>query len=579
MADTAALVVALSAQLTQFERDMRKAAGIAQRGAKQVEDAWTRTNPFQVLGGKTLAGLAAGIGLQQIIDKSIDAVKALEAIGDVAERIDITTDSLQALQFVVSQNGGSAEDAVNALTKFSDTIGDAANSSTYFGTVLEANGVSLRDANKEIRSTDELLVDFARIVQGAGSQAERMSLVTEAFGRRAGPQMLVALQEIARVGLPAVIKGAKDAGQIVEQELIENAQRFADAWDAATNRAIKGLQSFVIKSIDAIKKFDEKISETKENLQALGEAPGTMDFALPPELQEPGQGRRPPGTTPFVPPAENIPLPPRRPPNLPRTIIPPKSTAEDPFERQIKSIEKHIAVMNADTEAVGLSAGAQERLRITATLTQELLSQDKSPELYAQRIAEIGAAAEEAANRLAAKQFAFHEAISASQDLGSALSQAFQGAALEGRKLDEVLQNLVARLASRSIDKLFDMVFAPGAGGGNTLFNELIKSLSGRQSGGPVRRNQPYMVGEKGPELFVPNQSGMVVPSQVTQSGGAVASGERNLNISVDVTGANGDAAIEAAVNRGVARAVQQSVSIVNSTAPGRQLRFSQLGT
>lgn len=42
--------------------------------------------------------------------------------------------------------------------------------------------------------------------------------------------------------------------------------------------------------------------------------------------------------------------------------------------------------------------------------------------------------------------------------------------------------------------------------------------LTGRATGGPVSQNTPYMVGERGPELFVPNKSGSIVPNH--QMGG-----------------------------------------------------------
>ena len=42
----------------------------------------------------------------------------------------------------------------------------------------------------------------------------------------------------------------------------------------------------------------------------------------------------------------------------------------------------------------------------------------------------------------------------------------------------------------------------------------------GRQHGGPVRAGRPYMVGERGPELFVPSRSGRIEPNG--SSGGAV---------------------------------------------------------
>jgi hypothetical protein len=52
-----------------------------------------------------------------------------------------------------------------------------------------------------------------------------------------------------------------------------------------------------------------------------------------------------------------------------------------------------------------------------------------------------------------------------------------------------------------------------------------ILSIFGLAEGGPAKAGQPYIVGEKGPELFVPNQSGTVVPNhQLDGARGAGAS-------------------------------------------------------
>ena len=45
--------------------------------------------------------------------------------------------------------------------------------------------------------------------------------------------------------------------------------------------------------------------------------------------------------------------------------------------------------------------------------------------------------------------------------------------------------------------------------------------VPGRQHGGPVRAGRPYMVGERGPELFVPSRSGRIDPN-VSSGGGGV---------------------------------------------------------
>jgi hypothetical protein len=61
-----------------------------------------------------------------------------------------------------------------------------------------------------------------------------------------------------------------------------------------------------------------------------------------------------------------------------------------------------------------------------------------------------------------------------------------------------------------------------GSGGGTgwsmpLSWGQPFGGLFSRQMGGPVTQQQPYMVGERGPELFVPHQSGMIIPNRASQ--------------------------------------------------------------
>lgn len=51
---------------------------------------------------------------------------------------------------------------------------------------------------------------------------------------------------------------------------------------------------------------------------------------------------------------------------------------------------------------------------------------------------------------------------------------------------------------------------------------QIIFGLEKREMGGPVNAGQPYVVGEKGPELFVPRNSGGIVPNNKYGIGGAI---------------------------------------------------------
>jgi phage-related minor tail protein len=46
-------------------------------------------------------------------------------------------------------------------------------------------------------------------------------------------------------------------------------------------------------------------------------------------------------------------------------------------------------------------------------------------------------------------------------------------------------------------------------------------NLTARAGGGPVSAGAPYLVGELGPELFVPRASGSIVPNGAIAGGGA----------------------------------------------------------
>jgi len=64
----------------------------------------------------------------------------------------------------------------------------------------------------------------------------------------------------------------------------------------------------------------------------------------------------------------------------------------------------------------------------------------------------------------------------------------------------------------------------PSGGEASTRIN-----VPGRESGGPVRAGQPYIVGEDGPEMVIPGSSGFVLPNGAVQA--ATSSRRRTVNV------------------------------------------------
>ena len=64
-------------------------------------------------------------------------------------------------------------------------------------------------------------------------------------------------------------------------------------------------------------------------------------------------------------------------------------------------------------------------------------------------------------------------------------------------------------------------------------FTSFLGGLGGKQRGGTVTANRPYIVGEAGAELFVPNKTGTIVPNN--RLGGGMASGGMPVNITYNI--------------------------------------------
>ncbi|MBX9664802.1 tail tape measure protein [Novosphingobium sp.] len=97
-----------------------------------------------------------------------------------------------------------------------------------------------------------------------------------------------------------------------------------------------------------------------------------------------------------------------------------------------------------------------------------------------------------------------------------------------------------------------------GLGGGILGIGSLISSifgLPGRATGGPVAPGRPYLVGERGPELFVPTSAGQIDPG----TGG----GARAVNVSIKVVAPEGSSSPESLrrSSRQVAQAVRRALS------------------
>lgn len=133
-----------------------------------------------------------------------------------------------------------------------------------------------------------------------------------------------------------------------------------------------------------------------------------------------------------------------------------------------------------------------------------------------------GFAADVASMRATLSQGLGREAEVTGRGIEAALRQAVRSGRLEFEDLGRVAARALGNIASAALK--LDGV---GAGGWLSGVGAGLLGLPGRATGGPVAPGRAYVVGERGPELFVPTASGRV------ETGSA---GRGTTNVTVNVS-------------------------------------------
>ena len=184
-----------------------------------------------------------------------------------------------------------------------------------------------------------------------------------------------------------------------------------------------------------------------------------------------------------------------------------------------------------------------------------------------------------------------YQVTQAAESIGSAFGNSFKGVITGAMTAQEALASFFQSVADRFLDmaaqiiakwiemtilnsvlnlfpggNMLGAVAAGGGGGGavNFMNNATAQGLGFAANGGPVTGGSPYVVGERGPELFVPGRSGTIIPNN--QLG---VSGATNVVVNVDASGSNvqGNGQEANQLGKAIGIAVQQE--LIKQKRPG----------
>ncbi len=147
-------------------------------------------------------------------------------------------------------------------------------------------------------------------------------------------------------------------------------------------------------------------------------------------------------------------------------------------------------------------------------------------------------------------------AETAGRGIENALLKAVRTGKLGFEDLKNIALSVLSEIASAAIKGGLDAIFGGARGGLTNVIGGLF-GAPGRATGGPVSPGRAYMVGERGPELFVPTSSGRI-------DAGTSGGGGRDVRIAITINAgrAGGGDAPQALArsSRQVARAVRAAI-------------------
>ena len=265
------------------------------------------------------------------------------------------------------------------------------------------------------------------------------------------------------------------------------------------------------------------------------------------------------------------------------------------FEAISKGMREEIELTNASTFAKRQKIKADRQVNDLAKEFQELTKQTLNQEQldllrqYVEATNELALGTRLYNDELAKLDEEFiklndrgFQVVELSKAIGSSFEESFKGVIKGTMSVQEAFRNMFMRIADHFLDMAAQMMANSLQRGILGMFTNLFNPLNfGNDiqgpahgfstpmyaaNGGPVGMKNPYIVGERGPELFVPNQSGNIIPNHDLAG---IGGGSTNIVVNVDASGSSAEGDEEQGRQLGLAISAAVQSEIIQQKRPG----------
>jgi hypothetical protein len=492
------------------------------------------------------AAATAAAGAVALFTKS--NVNALDTLGKTASKLGVNVEFLQQMRFAAEQTGIETRTLDMGLQRFIRRVAEAAKGTGEAKAALQQLGIEFTNADGTARDIRDILFDVADGLSNTSSEGERVRLAFKFFDSEG-----VALVNTLKGGsaeLKKFFDQAENLGILISSDTTKKAEAFNDQLNIIKRQFTAITQNLVGAFLPVLQDVSEDLTtfltDTKKEVGgfdklgqniAVGIVQGTKGFIS--------------GLAGFLDSMNNF---------IDGVLIGFKSLQISLIDTRLHTLKVRqslfglftdltdeinnsaldVQVLKDEIIVLGLRSGTafQDMAKQTGSALDKVIEKLTDTKSGLDNLTgNNGAGDEETTKPLLVGMQEFKDSIGATDEalgkLGIASMKKFEDSIVESLKngkasFKDFANYVIEQLLRIAIQ---EAILKPLTGG----FSDFIGSIFGRASGGPVNSNTPYIVGERGPELFVPSGNGNIVPNNqlAAQSAPTV-----NFNIStVDAAG------------------------------------------
>ena len=532
-----------------------------------VNNSLTRLSNFTAKARAALATIGVAFAASQFANGIKNAADRAENFANAAQKIGSSVEFISGISFAAKLANVEFESLEKGLIKFSRAV-DEASSNAKSGLAYDFKriGVDLRDTNGQLKPTSDLFLEIADRISSYGDGARKAAVAQAIFGKSGAD--LIPLLNLGSQGIRELQAQADALGITFSGSVAQSANNFNDQLDILSMAADGFMNRLMSGIVPSLMSFSQQIGTANNNTQEFnrtfsGLKPiaeglsvgfrgvvaavyliGSAFIEVARDIAAFVEATK--AATNFDFPNVNKILSDRIAQQKDLNTI--FKETQDVFNGVSASTDALSVLVEKNTKVIGengsATAGLIDKYRALGDPTYQIKKDIEELNRLFQQGAltqgEYSRALEKLSGDLAIASGGWEGGMEtfrrAATDVSGAINQAFSNAFssmedafvnfVKTGKLDfkSLADSIISDLARIAFRQMLSGLFGGTTGGFNFM------SLFGgtRASGGSVSSSAPYIVGENGPEIFMPNRSGSIVPNSGL---GGMGGGNVNVNV------------------------------------------------